>query len=231
MRRGLRRRCVPRAVGLALLAGVALTGCGEVAPGAAATVDGEAIPLDHVDEIARSVCSAEMSYADSSQTQWQPLPTSYYRDNVLGVLINEQLATKAADELDLDVPPSLSQPPDNEALDAIFAHLDGDDEAAFRDYLAAFGRLQALYFAIGRDQGGAKASGGQRATSAGQAYVADYADEHDVELDPRFGDFTGGQVVGGSGSLSVPLEPTETRTRTPGTPEDVSGLPDSQICQ
>jgi len=230
MRSGLRRR-VLRGSGLALVAAVALTGCGDVSPGAAATVDGTTIPLDQVDEIARSVCSAELSYADYNETEWQPLPTSYYRDNVLGVLINEELARNAAEELDLEVPDSLSQPPDSEDLEAIFARLDADDEAAFRDYLAVFGRLQALYFAIGQDQGGAQAAGGQQATSAGQAYVADYAEEQQVELDPRFGDFTDGQVIGGSGSLSVPLEATETTVPPPGTPEDVSGLPASQICQ
>ncbi len=230
MRSGQRRHPL-RAAGLALVAGLALTGCGDVTPGAAATVDGEAIALDHVDELARSFCVAEMSYADYTETEWQPLPTSYYRDNVLGVLINEELATQAADELGLDVPASLAQPPDNEDLDAIFERLTGDDDAAFRDYLAVLGRLQALYLVIGQDQGGEQAGAGQEATAAGQAYIAEYAAEQDVDLDPRFGEFTGGQVIGGSGSLSVPLEPVETTPPAQGAPQDVSGLPDSQICQ
>ncbi len=228
------RSGVRRAVVLALVvpvAGLTLAGCGDVSPGAAATVDGAAIPLDQVDAMAESVCAAELTYSKSNETEWQPQPLSTYRDNVLGVLINEQLAVQAADGLDLDVPPSMTQPPDNAALDGIYSALDTGDEEAFRDYLAAFGRLQALYFAIGQDQQGDSDDAQEDPQAVGQAYVADYADDHDVELDPRFGDFEEGQVAGGSGSLSAPLEPTETTVPAPGAPPDVSGLPDSQICQ
>ncbi len=83
-----------RGVVLAVAAGLALTGCGDVSPGAAATVDGTTISLDTVDEIAQSVCTAEVTFAGLNEQEWQPTPTSVYRDNVLSLLVNEQLALR-----------------------------------------------------------------------------------------------------------------------------------------
>ncbi len=218
-----------RGVVLALVAGLALTGCGDVSPGAAATVDGTTISLDTVDEIAQSVCTAEVTFSGLNQQEWQPTPTSGYRDNVLSLLVNEQLALEAADDLDLDVPPSTYEPGDNPQLSDLLDAMPAGELEPFQHYLETYGRVQALYIAIGAETG---SSGGddQAAAGDGQKYVADFAEDRDIDLDPRFGDFTGGQVVGGSGSLSVAVDDSADGT-SPQEQPDVSGLPDSQICQ
>jgi hypothetical protein len=221
-----------RVAGTALIvaAGLTLTGCGDVSPGAAATVDGTAIARDTVDEIAQSVCAAEVEYAELTEQQFQPRPTSVYRDDVLSLLVNEQLALEAVDELGLDVPPSSYEAGDNPELSDLFEQLPSSQLEPFQDYLTAYSRLQALYVAIGSETGESGGDDPQAALTDGQAYVAEYAEERDIELDPRFGDFRGGQVVGGSGSVSVPVEGAGSEP-SPEEQADVSGLPDSQICQ
>lgn len=226
--RGVRGRVAGTA--LVVAAGLTLTGCGDVSPGAAATVDGTTIARDTVDEIAQSVCTAEVEYAELTEQQFQPRPTSAYRDDVLSLLVNEQLALEAVDELGLDVPPSSYEAGDNPELSDLFEQLPSSQLEPFQDYLAAYSRLQALYVAIGAETGESGGDDPQAALTAGQAYVAKYARERDIELDPRFGDFRRGQVVGGSGSVSVPVEGAGSEP-SQGEQADVSGLPDSQICQ
>ena len=226
--RGVRRRVAGTA--LVVAAGLTLTGCGDVSPGAAATVDGTAIARDAVDEIARSVCTAEVEYAELTEQQFQPRPTSVYRDEVLSVLVNEQLAMDVVDELGLDVPPSSYEAGDNPELSDLFDQLPSSQLEPFQDYLASYSRLQALYVAIGSETGKSGGDDPQAALTDGQAYVAKYAKKRDIELDPRFGDFADGEVVGGSGSVSVPVEGAGSEA-SPEDQADVSGLPDSQICQ
>jgi hypothetical protein len=228
VRQGTRARVAGTA--LLVVAGLALTGCGDVSPGAAATVDGTTIARDTVDDIAESVCTAEVEYAGLTEQQFQPRPTSVYRDEVLSMLVNEQLALEVVDELGIDVPPSSYEAGDNPELSDLFDQLPSSQLEPFQDYLESYSRLQALYVAIGSETGKSGGDDPQAALSDGQKYVATYAEDRDIELDPRFGSFSGGEVVGGSGSVSVPVEgagsaPSEEDQA------DVSGLPDSQICQ
>jgi len=219
-----------RGVALVVAAGLALTGCGDVAPGAAATVDGTRISLETVDDMAQAVCSAEVTYAEEFGDQpMQPTPTSVFRNTTLTLLINEQLALEVAGKLDLDVPPSSYQAGQSAGLDELLDALPSSAVEPFEDYVASFSRLDALYAAIGAESGETTGDDPGAGVEAGRAYVATYADKQDIEVDPRFGRFESGQVAGGSGSLSVPLRtPADTPTDAP---PDVSGLPDSQICQ
>ena len=215
---------------LVVVAGLALTGCGDVSPGAAATVDGTTIARDTVDDIAESVCTAEVEYAGITEQQFQPRPTSAYRDEVLSLLVNEQLALEVVDELGIDVPPSSYEAGDNPELSALFDELPSSQLEPFQDYLESYSRLQALYVAIGSETGKSGGDDPQAALTDGQKYVARYAKDRDIELDPRFGRFSGGQVLGGSGSVSVPVEGSGSEPSEEDQ-ADVSGLPDSQICQ
>ena len=236
MRRGTRGtgwsgRSPVRGIVLVAAAALVLAGCGDVSPGAAATVDGTSIALDTVDDIATSVCTAEKTYAGLNDQQYTPRPTSLYRDSVLSLLVNERLAQEAADDLDLDVPPSSYEAGDNAELSDLLDKLPSSDLEPFQDYLDSYSRLQALYVAIGEETGETDSDDPQAALSAGQDYVTKFADERDIELDPRFGDFSGGQVAGGSGSVSVPVDGGSGDPPSAEEQADVSGLPDSQICQ
>lgn len=218
-----------RVVGTVALAVLVLAGCGDVNPGAAATVDGEVIPLSEVDAMARAFCAADVATAELQGQEPSPRPTADYRIRVLNTLVDGELADIAVDELGLDVPPS-AYGQDLSQFDDLFAELSDAEADALRDYIEAFGRLQASIAAIGRDQGSADAEP-EAATAAGTKYLASLADETDIELDPRFGDMASGQVVGGSGSLSVPSAAEEETGAAAGADGgDVDDLPETQVC-
>ena len=218
-----------RVVGTVAVAVLVLTGCGDVNPGAAATVDGEVIPLSEVDAMARAFCAADVATAKLQGQEPSPRPTSDYRIRVLNTLVDGELADMAVEDLGLDVPPS-AYGQDLSQFDDLFAELSDDEAEALRDYIEAFGRLQASTAAIGREQGSTDAAP-DAATAAGQKYLARLADETDIELDPRFGDMASGQVVGGSGSLSVPAVADEQTSADAGADGgDVDDLPATQVC-
>lgn len=218
-----------RGVALVVAAGLALTACGDVSPGAAATVEGTKIPRETVDEMAQAVCTAEVTYAGLVDQPVQPTPTSLYRELSLSLLINEQLALDVADRLDIDLPPSSYEAGQDAGLEGLFEALPSSALEPFQDYVDSYNRLQALYTAIGAEAGEASSDAPPEVTDAGRVYVAQYAKKQDIDVDPRFGEFTDGRVAGGSGSLSVPVEAAA--SVGPDEPPDVSGLPDSQICQ
>jgi len=211
-----------RPVAVAAVAMVAvLAGCGGVYPGAAAVVDGETIPLDEVDELARAVCSAQVVVAQQDPTQLDP-NMAVYRNSVLSTLVNDRLASAATDELGIEVPPAAYER-DLSEFEEIFAALSEEEESSLREFLVLSRRLQVATRLIGQQVGGEQAAANpQVADSAGLQYLVDEAASADVELDPRFGELTSGQVVGGSGSLSVPLEGADAR------PD--GGLPAAQTC-
>lgn len=218
-----------RGVALVVAAGLALTACGDVSPGAAATVEGTKIPRETVDEMAQAVCTAEVTYAGLVDQPVQPTPTAIYRELSLSLLINEQLALDVADRLDIDLPPSSYEAGQDAGLEGLFEALPSSALEPFQDYVDSYNRLQALYTAIGAEAGEASSDAPPEVTEAGRVYVAQYAKKQDIDVDPRFGEFTDGRVAGGSGSLSVPVEAAA--SVGPDEPPDVSGLPDSQICQ
>lgn len=218
-----------RGVALVVAAGLALTACGDVSPGAAATVEGTKIPRETVDDMAQAVCTAEVTYAGLVDQPVQPTPTAIYRELSLSLLINEQLALDVADRLDIDLPPSSYEAGQDAGLEGLFEALPSSALEPFQDYVDSYNRLQALYTAIGAEAGEASSDAPPEVTDAGRVYVAQYAKKQDIDVDPRFGEFTDGRVAGGSGSLSVPVEAAA--SVGPDEPPDVSGLPDSQICQ
>ncbi len=211
-----------RLLATAAVAGLVLAGCGGITPGAAATVDGEAIPLSRVDEMARAFCAADLAAARLQDQPPQAQGTADYRNRVLATLVNARVAQEAVDDLGVDVPDSAAQG-DLSQFDDLFAELSEDEATALRDYIEVFGVLDASTQAIGREEGGPKAADSpEAAAAAGQDFLREQAKKSDIELDPRFGDFTDGQVVAGSGSLSVPAS---------GQGEDAAPAPDAPASQ
>lgn len=210
-------------------AALVLAGCGGVNPGVAATVDGETIPLSEVDAMARAFCAADLVSARMQDQQVPARGTADYRNRVLGTLVNAELASAAVDELGIDVPESASES-DLDQFAELFAELSASDTESLRAYIDVFGELDASTQAIGREQGGEQAGAdAEAAAAAGQAYLVERAAQVDIELDPRFGEFTDGQVVPDSGSLSVPVAGEEPAAVGAETEVDADA-PASQVC-
>ena len=220
----MRRRGLAVAASVSI-AGLVLVGCGEVNPGAAATVGGESIPLDEVDATARAFCAAELVIQDQAGDPLFAETTVAYRNEVLGTLVNLELAEQLQAELGVDVPPA-SYGTDLSQFDDLFAELSAEDETALRDYVADFNRLQATTRAIAVEQDDSQTLQDPQ-TAIDEGYLVELADT-DIELDPRFGELDGGLVVGGSGSLSVPA-PTEEEPRR-GQQAEEEPAPASQTC-
>jgi hypothetical protein len=222
-----------RGVVLAVAAGLALAGCGDVSPGAAATVDGTRIQMEEVDDLAGAWCTYLITYADVNEQPWQPQPSATYRDQVLTQLIQLELAEEVAEELHVDVPPSRYQTPEDPQTRPIIDAMPADQQEPFRRLVDLYGKVQATDIAIDVSRGGDEPTTpdeAQQAAAEGQKYVSDFAEDRDIDLDPRFGEFTAGQVSGGSGSLSVSADVGDEQ-EAPDDATDVSGLPESQICQ
>jgi hypothetical protein len=202
-----RSRLAVTAAGMVLT----LAGCGNVSPGAAATVNGEAIPLAEVDSMARAFCAADIAAAALQDQEPEPRGTADYRYRVLSTLVNAEVADDLASERGIDVPPA-SYEQNLSEYEALFAEMPDTDVDALLDYIASFSRLQATTEALGAERAGADADP-SAALAAGQRLLQREVQNADIDLDPRFGELTGGQVVGGSGSLSVPAvggdEPAE----------------------
>ncbi|CAN5889888.1 hypothetical protein BH20ACT6_BH20ACT6_22190 [soil metagenome] len=210
-------------------AGLALGGCGGVNPGAAAAVDGETIPLSKVDAMARAFCAADIASAKLQNQPPTPRDTAEYRNRVLGTLVNAEVAANVVDELGIDVPASASES-DLSQFEELFALMSDEEAAALRDYIEVFGELDASTRAIGRDQGGGGVAGDpEAAIAAGQEFLVERAADSDIELDPRFGDLAEGQVVGGSGSLSVPVDDEDGSGASTAGGTDADS-PASQVC-
>ena len=206
--------------------GLALGGCGEVNPGAAATVGDESIALDEVDATARAFCAAELVIREQDGDPLFADTTAAYRNEVLGTMINLELVDQLRAELEVDVAPA-SYGTDLRQFDELFAaELSAEDDAAIREYVADFLRLLAITRAIAEEQDDSQTVQDPQ-TAINEGYLIELADTH-VELDPRFGELDGGLVVGGSGSLSVPAttEP-EPRREQQATAEPV---PAAQTC-
>ncbi len=225
MRRGTRSIAAVATCVAVSIAGLALAGCGEVNPGAAATVDGESIPLDEVDTTARAFCAAELVIQEQAGDPLFAETTAAYRNEVLGTLINLELADQLRAELGVDVPPA-SYGTDLSQFDDLFAELSAEDETALRDYVADFNRLQAITQAIALEQDDSQTLQDPQ-TAIDDGYLVELANT-DIELDPRFGELDGGLVVGGSGSLSVPAT-TEGEPRRGQQAAD-EPVPASQTC-
>jgi len=211
------------------VAGLVLGGCGGVNPGAAATVDGVTIPLSEVDAMARAFCAADIASAKLQDQPPTPRDTAEYRNRVLGTLMNAELASQAVDDLDIDVPASAAES-DLTQFEELFAMMSDDETSALTDYIGVFSRLDASTRAIGSEQGGQEvAADPEAAIAAGQEYLAERAADADIELDPRFGTPDDGQIVGGSGSLSVPADDEDAASASTAGGTDADA-PASQVC-
>lgn len=213
---------------VAVLAALTLSGCGEVSPGAAATVDGEAIPLGRVDAMAQAFCAAEIVVQERGGNPPMFETTAGYRIEVLTTLVNVELAEDVVAELGIEVPPSAYQT-DLGQLGEQFPELSAADVTALRDYIDELTRLLGYTTAIGREQQDATVSR-DPAGAIDDGYLVDLAEGADIELDPRFGELRNGRVAGGSGSLSVPADEGGSGTEAAGSESSAGAVPASQTC-
>ena len=218
------RRTVVAAVSAVLL----LSSCGGNAPGVAATVEGDPIPDEKVDEFAQVLCALGGLAGGSSGT-----PTRTARLTSLQILVGNELAEDVADVTDVE------EAGVEQAVQSLNSGRDtvpADVRDTFDEVVKEFATAQQAVFELGRDslleQGEDEASITPDAAFAeGDRLRTEYAAQADIEIDPRFGTIEDGVVTAADGSLSVPVSETAVQGAAEQVDDAfVSQLPTTQKC-
>ncbi|HET6625218.1 MAG TPA: hypothetical protein VFG63_02410 [Nocardioidaceae bacterium] len=217
---------------LAAAAVVALSGCGALHPGAAAVVGSTTISHDAVDGLAAALCTANVKGAEAGGQATQ-FSTRSNREGALQVLLESRLSHLFGEKRDVEanrqtVSQALAQ---NET---VIQALPEDESADYRQALKDYAEGQLMLVEIGRkslqDQGKTGVTEDQ-ALAEGHKLRNKFAKSLDVEIDPRYGNFSDGTLKSGGTSLSV-AESDDARAGEKAEPaaDFVSGLPASQRC-
>ena len=190
-----------RAVAAILALPLTLAACGDgVGPGTAAKIDGETISVKEVDDLARVICATQQG-----PEQGEKAPTAQVRALALNVLLGIRIGEGIGD-LDSADKQTVSQSVRSAAqARALVAEEDRDlFDQVVRDSTAA---QLVLDEAAAREL---QASGGdptdrQQVQTESARLQAEWLEKADVEVAPRFGRVSKGQLVAGDGSLSVPV--------------------------
>lgn len=230
--RGRHQRRPARLAGLAA-AGLVLSACGQVHPGAAAVVGGTRIPMDEVDTLSVAFCRATVANSISQSQPVVPAEGIDSRRTVVGLLLQLEIARQAAESLGVTAEPSTYVADEQSfqpLLDAVGEEYADDVARLFR----VTGETGALQVAIGAHQLGEDVADvdPQQAQQGGEEYMAEFGADVDIEIDPRFALAPDGQVLAETGSLSVPVSEEAV---TPSGPADfalrLGELPAALVCR
>jgi SurA-like protein len=226
------RRRLTRAVTAA--AALALTGCSTmtpgVAPGVAADVDGHTITTRDVDDLAEALCAVNTAQPASGSEE---ISGRQARGAALSRLIQVQLAEQLGEDEGLE-PDETRVAQQLQGVEAQLSTVPDDQLATFMDSYAELVRGADLLTQLGRrslTEKGEEDVQDDAALTEGGTLLQQYASDADVEVSPRFGSFSDGQVQPGDGSLSVPVSQNavDGAAESPS-PEFLSGLPATQKC-
>jgi SurA-like N-terminal domain len=184
---------------------LSFTGCGSMHPGAAAVVGDSTIQESTLDHFTDAVCVSNSVAASQGGQAAGQTATRDLRATILNVLIQSELATQAAAKLgvsvsDGDVQRQLS------SGTGLPEHLPPAVEERLTGLISDLVRASLLTNEIGKEQLSGDSTApvsGKKAAQAGQDYLARFADQIGVDVDPRFGTYSALGVTAGSGSLSV----------------------------
>jgi hypothetical protein len=231
---------LPRLVrlsGCAAVAVLGLTACGtDLNPGTAATVGDESISEGTVDDLVSAACAYTEAMREEQGSGTEPTQSvANLRTSITRQLIQSEVTQAATQELGLTV---------NESTVSAIASgsefpeaVDPDQGELLQDFFEDQSRTllgQAVVGAHLRDESitVGDESLGQEDVDASRRYLANYADELGVEVNPAYGTWEDGDLVIASGSLSEPVSDAAKAAFTglTGQGADISGLPESQVC-
>jgi hypothetical protein len=231
----MRRRLL--AATAAGVAAAVLTACGDMHPGAAVVInDGDyRVSMEELDDLTAALCEATPLLAEASGQPTNTTAGVDARQYVASLLIYSYLTPLAADEVDAEEPDpaDLAVSPDD--YSEITAQMDQDRVDEFFRLLELSNEVAIRQTSIGIEQPQANQA---NAAQLGQQYVLEYADDFDIDIDPRLGiDGDNLQAEGQdqsmprSGSLSVAESGQALMRLDPEQEADmVEALPPSQAC-
>jgi hypothetical protein len=179
-------------------AGLLLSACGAITPGAAATVDDHTISMSTLDDTARVYC--EVTALQAQQQGVQSVDNAQIRRQAATDLVLTRVAEDLATERGLTAPPPVEADP-TQLVDAFGA----DRAPEVAETLGAAQDLYNLFAVIAADDRGVKVTdeNSEDLADAGRTIVLAAFADHDVEFAPRLGLSDSGEADGSIGSLSV----------------------------
>jgi hypothetical protein len=218
-------------VALTLLGLTSVAGCGGgIAPGRAATVDGQSISQDSVD----SVVSAACAYTSASGGGSTPTSLANLRASITQAEIQYLLTDRLTDDMGLSVSQASIATIQNQT--SIPKSLSADDVASLTSFFYAYAKstseLQLLGAHLTDPSVTASAQVKGDKSSVAVKYLIGYAEKQDISVNPAYGQWTGSQVLGGSGSLSdaVSSNAKDSAKAASDAQADASGLLSTQVC-
>lgn len=196
-------------------AGLLLSSCGALTPGAAAIVDDQTISMSTLEESARVYC--EVTAVSAQRQGVEAIDNVAIRQQAVTDLVLDKVATDLAEQRGIKVPSPKKPDPEQ------FAEVFGDRADEVAEVLAEAQSLYELLAQIGADEASTTVTEQNRdqLAAAGRALAIESFDEFGVEFSPRLGLSDAGQPAPQIGSLSV--------TATPEAPS-VDNLPEALRC-
>ena len=212
-------------VGVMVLAGLLLSSCGALHPGAAAVVGDKTIPMSKVDQVAGDYCKA---ITKQLQGDSQVVPLNFFRGGVAGSLALRAVASQLAEKYGVQ-PESVY---DHKVTDLQKATVNVPEEyrEAVIEVESTSAYVEGVQAAIG-----AQANpdlGYIESQKAGQAIFDDWLSQHPVTFDPSLGvAIKKGAITREDGSLSYAIgaQAKSGAAQNPD-PQYSSSLPSSHRC-
>jgi hypothetical protein len=232
-----------RALGVAALAGLFLTGCGSslgIHPGSAAVIGNESVSMGKIDDTTVLYCKAYVTSSQQSQQgQSGPEPMGLFRSFVASGLAKRLLGQELADAY--DVQPASGYQTQVTQLQQALASAPDDQRQAVIDVAASDAYLQNVQVAIGQrltGNTGTSDADTKAALQRGKVATQEWLNDHDAFVDPVFGiSVDGGAFTRKQDQTSYAVSAlakggVEAFTSQQGPPDSyTSALPASQICQ
>lgn len=189
----------PLRVCVLAVTGLALSACGTVSPGAAATVDGQSISMSTLDDTAAVYCEVTVRQAEQQQGV-KAIGNGDIRRQAITDLVLARVAKDVADERGLTMP-TPSEPDPRQFVDAFGAKR----APAVALTLGEAQDLFNLFAVIGGSDSATAVTpeNTDELSTAGRTLVLAAFADHDITFAPRLGLSKTGRPTDSIGSLSV----------------------------
>lgn len=226
MLRGRRRG---RAAATAALALLVLTGCGQ-APGTASTVNGTRISDEEVNDLADAQCRLREDLTEGGAAP--VIAASRVQQESLSLLIDTELSQQFGKSEGLS-PDALLARAFLGQVEPFFERLPEQPREELTDVFGEWAEGQALLVQVGSEATGEEISleKTEQLLNAGLQERDGWAEEVDIETDPRYAPDEQGRPGGGDGSVSRPgSDFAKSAGAEEADPEWVGTLPANQKC-
>ena len=226
----LRGRRPGRAAAVAVTGLLLLTGCGELDPGAATTVNGTRITDQQVTDLVEAQCRLRDDLTKDGSAP--VIAASRIRQESLSLLIDTELSRQFGESEDLSADKLLARGFFGQVA-PFFEKLPEQERDELTQAFQQWSEGQAILVEAGSQATGEEVSleKAEQLLNAGLAQRAQWLRDAEIRTDPRYAPDEQGFPGGGDGSVSRPgSDFAKASGAQEADPEWVGGLPENQKC-